>query len=60
MKSIKIMLTVMSFMMLIAILGISSLIGGGTGYEYGVITAFWLFLFVAVIAVVGLFRKNKN
>ena len=58
MKSIKIMLTVMSFMILIAIIGISSLIGGEKGYEYYVITAFWLFVFIAIIAVVGLFQKN--
>jgi len=60
MKSIKIMLTLISFMLLIAILGISSLIGGGTGYENYVMTSFWLFVFIAIIAVVGLFQKNKN
>ena len=59
-KSIKIMLTAISFMVLIAIIGISSLIGGGTGYEIYVWTAFWLFVLIAIIAVVGLYQKNKN
>jgi hypothetical protein len=60
MKSIKIMLTAISFMILIAILGIDSLIGGGTGYGNYTAIAFWLFVSIAVIAVIGLFQEKKN
>ena len=59
-KSIKIMLTAISLMILIAIAEISLLIGGGAGYEIYVDTAFWLFVLIAIIAVVGVFQKNKN
>lgn len=54
------MLTAISLMILIAIAEISLLIGGGAGYEIYVDTAFWLFVLIAIIAVVGVFQKNKN
>lgn len=57
MKSIKIMLTAIALMILIAILGIGMLIGGDKGFETLFYTAMWLFLLVAMIAVIGLFRK---
>jgi hypothetical protein len=59
MKSIKIMLTAMSFMLLIAIGGIGQLIGGDSNYGYYYLTAFWLFVLIAVIMIIGLFQKKK-
>jgi hypothetical protein len=57
-KSIKIMLTAMSLMLLIAILGIGSLTSGNYFTNF-LFTAFWLFVLIAVIMVIGLFQKQK-